>query len=350
MQNKINNILKLYEYDEKQRRLEELNYLLFNENYNYNFVEFLKEKSQLENDLYELQEIKDLYDNCREMSEIEEFEEEYTYSMSELNHKIENLEFRKIFSGKDDEENSIITIHSGAGGTEACDWAQMLFRMYAMFCKSMNFNIEILDEQIGDVAGIKSITFKSIGEYSYGYFKAEAGVHRLIRNSPYDANNKRHTSFASVDVLADINTNIDIQINSSDLKWDYFRGSGAGGQHRNKTETAVRIVHIPTGITAQCQNERSKTQNEQNALKILKLRLYNNELLKINEEKKNIDKDKLKINFGSQIRTYTLQPFQLIKDHRTNLETGNVNRFLDGDIKNFIIEYLKLGEIKNDNA
>jgi len=342
MQNKINNILELYEYDEKQRRLEELNYLLLNENYNCNFVEFLKEKSQLENDLYELQEIKDLYDNCREMSEFEEFKEEYTYSVSELNHKIENLEFRKIFSGKNDKDNAIITIHSGAGGTEACDWVQILFRMYAMFCKSENFNIEILDEQVGDVVGLKSITFKVSGQYSYGYLKAEIGVHRLIRNSPFDANNKRHTSFASVDVLPDINREINIEINEKDLKWDYFRGSGAGGQHRNKTETAVRIVHLPTGIAAQCQNERSKLQNEQNALKILKLRLYNNEIKKLNDEKFAVDKSDIK--FGSQIRTYTLQPFQLIKDHRTNLETGNVNKFLDGDIKNFIIEYLKIGD------
>jgi len=280
------------------------------------------------------------------MSELEEFKEEYISSMSELNHKIENLEFIKKFSGKNDKENAIITIHSGAGGTEACDWVQILFRMYAMFCKSMDFNIEILDEQVGDVVGIKSITFKSDGKYSYGYFKAEIGVHRLIRNSPFDANNKRHTSFASVDVLPDIEDDIKIEIDKKDLKWDYFRGSGAGGQHRNKTETAVRIVHIPTGIMSQCQNERSKSQNEQNALKILKLRLYNNELSKLNKEKQLSESEKLKINFGSQIRTYTLQPFQLIKDHRTNMETGNVDKFLDGDIKKFIIEYLKLGDEK----
>jgi peptide chain release factor 2 len=344
MKNRIQKLLELSDYSNKLYRLDEMNIRINDINFWQDSkiaANILKEKKIIEDRINELNDIQSDYKNMQEMSEIEEFKNEYETEYEKLERKLDELEFALILSDNDDIENAILTIHSGAGGSEACDWVQILFRMYSMYCKNMNYNVEILDEQEGDVAGIKSITFSVNGKYAYGYLKAEMGVHRLIRNSPFDSNNSRHTSFASVDVLPNIQNDIEIILNNDDLRYDYFRGSGAGGQHRNKTDSAVRITHLPTGMVAQCQNERSQGQNKEIAFKMLKMRIYEAEKQKIMEQKRVTDGKKSRIDFGSQIRTYTFQPYQLVKDHRTNMETGNIQNFLDGDIQPFIMEYLK---------
>ena len=240
-----------------------------------------------------------------------------------------------------DKENAIVDIHPGAGGTESCDWASMLSRMYTRYFEKKGYKYEIIDEQSGDEAGIKSISFLVKGNCAYGYLKAENGVHRLIRLSPFDSGNRRHTSFASVTVSPLFeNMDIDIKIDDSDLRIDVYRSSGKGGQGVNTTDSAVRITHLPTKIVVTCQNERSQIQNKEKAMEVLKNRLYKLELEKKDKEISAIKGEYDDINFGSQIRTYTLHPYSLIKDHRTNMETSNVNKVLDGDLDNFINEYL----------
>lgn len=260
--------------------------------------------------------------------------------LSGLLQEIENLELRRMLGGEDDGKNAILTIHPGAGGTESQDWASMLFRMYLRYCQRHGFETEILDYQNGEEAGIKSATIEVKGPNAYGYLKAEAGVHRLVRISPFDANKRRHTSFASVFVYPEIEENIEITIDPSELRIDTFRASGAGGQHVNKTSSAVRITHIPTGIVVQCQNERSQHQNKANAMKMLMARLYQ---LKKEEERKKIEaieKNKKDISWGNQIRSYVFHPYNLVKDHRTNVETSNVESVMDGDLDRFIKAYL----------
>jgi len=253
------------------------------------------------------------------------------------------VEFQQMFSGEHDKNSAILSINSGAGGTESQDWAQMLLRMYLRWCERKGFEAKIVDILPGEEAGIKSATLTVDGEYAYGHLKAESGVHRLIRLSPFDANHRRHTSFASVFVFPEIDEDINLEIKEEDLRVDTYRSSGAGGQHVNVTDSAVRITHLPTGIVVQCQNERSQHRNREMALKILKARLYELYEQDRREELEKIQGEKKKIAWGSQIRSYILHPYQLVKDHRTNLETSNVEAVLDGEIDEFIKAYLLEG-------
>ena len=253
---------------------------------------------------------------------------------------IDDMEIKLILGRPEDEQNAIVSIHPGAGGTESQDWAQMLFRMYKRWIEKEDFQIEIIDFQPGDEAGVKDVTFEVKGDYAFGLLKAEAGVHRMVRLSPFDTNNRRHTSFASVFVYPAVHDDINIVINSSDLRIDTYRASGAGGQHVNKTDSAVRITHIPSGIVSQCQNERSQHKNKNQAMKILKARLYQFELEKEKEKNKKFEDEKMEIGWGSQIRSYVFHPYQLVKDHRTKEENGNTQGVIDGNINAFIRSYL----------
>lgn len=258
-----------------------------------------------------------------------------------LNRQIDDLDVKLLLDGKYDDNNAIITIHSGAGGTEACDWVDMLYRMYSRWFSENNYKVTQLDFMPGDSVGIKSITLLVEGDYAYGYLKAEKGVHRLVRISPFDANKKRHTSFASVDVLPEVNDTIEIEINPADLRIDTYRAGGAGGQHVNMTDSAVRITHLPTGIVTTCQQERSQLLNREKAMKVLKAKLLDLEIKKKEEEMKKLQGEQGDIGWGNQIRSYVFQPYTMIKDHRTNCESGNIKSVMDGNINNFINAYLR---------
>jgi peptide chain release factor 2 len=253
---------------------------------------------------------------------------------------VRKSELKMMLGSEEDSRNAIMTIHSGAGGTEAQDWAQMLLRMYLRWAERRGYKTETIDFQPGDEAGVKSVTFTISGDYAYGYSKAEVGIHRLVRISPFDTGGRRHTSFASVFVYPEVDNNADVDIEEKDLRIDTYRSSGAGGQHVNKTDSAVRITHMPTGIVVQCQNERSQHKNKAMAMKVLKSRLYEIKLSEQREKQEEMNKTKKQIAWGSQIRSYVLHPYRMIKDHRTNLEVGNVDRVLDGDIDDFIEAYL----------
>lgn len=259
----------------------------------------------------------------------------------------ENLEFRQALNQPNDSAGAFVQINAGAGGTESCDWASMLLRMYLRYCDNQSFKTEILDSTTGDGAGYRSVTFSVTGDYVYGFLKNEIGVHRLVRISPFDANKRRHTSFASVFVYPDIADEIDIQINEKDLRIDTYRAGGAGGQKVNKTDSAVRITHIPSGIVVSCQNERSQHQNKDVALKILKARLYNFELEKKQAEKQKAELEKKDIAWGSQIRSYVLHPYQMVKDHKTETETSQAQKVLDGELDEFIRKSLLFQKKEN---
>lgn len=276
---------------------------------------------------------------------IENGEESFMEELSER-HKLlkkdtENFEIALLLDGDYDGSNAIVTIHSGAGGTEACDWADMLYRMYLRWCNFKNYKVSELDYLAGDGAGIKSVTFLVEGINAYGYLKTEKGVHRLVRISPFDANKKRHTSFASVEVMPEVDENIEVEINPSDIRIDTYRASGAGGQHVNMTDSAVRITHFPTGIVVTCQKERSQLNNRETAMKLLKSKLLEVEMKKKEDELKKIQGEQTDIGWGNQIRSYVFQPYALVKDHRTNTEIGNVKAVMDGDIDEFINSYLR---------
>lgn len=257
------------------------------------------------------------------------------------------FELKEMLSGANDQSFAILSINAGAGGTESQDWASILLRMYVRFCEIQKFQVELMDEQKGEEAGIKSATLFIQGEYAYGYLKAEIGVHRLVRISPFDSNKRRHTSFASVFVLPDIEETIEIVIEDKDLKIDTYRAGGAGGQKVNKTDSAVRITHIPTGIVVQCQNERSQHQNKEFAMKLLKAKLYDRKLEEKKKEQQSIEDSKLDISWGSQIRSYILHPYRMIKDHRTDREIHDVDKILNGELMEFISDYLIKFNIKD---
>jgi peptide chain release factor 2 len=268
--------------------------------------------------------------------------------LAKLKKKIDHLEFQKILGAESDRNNAIININAGAGGTESCDWVAMLTRMYKRWADDQEFEIKELDILMGEEAGIKNVTFVIRGPFSYGYLKGENGVHRLVRISPFDSNKRRHTSFASVEVIPEIDDDIKIEINPNELRIDTYRSGGAGGQHVNVTDSAVRITHIPTGTIAQCQNERSQHKNKAQALKILKSRLYSLEKLeRKNKDQKQYD-EKEQIAWGSQIRSYVLHPYNLVKDHRTDHETSNATGVLDGNIDSFLAAFLKMMAEKNN--
>jgi peptide chain release factor 2 len=292
---------------------------------------------KLNNELNNLLEMSDLL----QVEEDEELAKDLLKSTDTLEKDIEKLEITTLLSGKYDINNAILTIHPGAGGTEAQDWAEMLYRMYTRWANANGYEVKELDYLEGDEAGLKSVTFSVNGDYAYGYLKGEMGVHRLVRISPFDAGGRRHTSFASVEVLPEITDDIELDINPDDIKMDVYRASGAGGQHINKTSSAVRLTHIPTGIIVACQTERSQFQNRDTAMKMLKSKLLN---LKEKEQKDTIDELKgiqMDIAWGSQIRSYVFCPYTLVKDHRTNYEVGNVQAVMDGDLNGFIDSYLK---------
>ncbi len=262
--------------------------------------------------------------------------EEVSSQLQNIRDKIKKASLDLMLDGEDDQNNAIVSINAGAGGTEAQDWAEILFRMYARWVERKGFKFNLIDFQPGDEAGIKSVTFMAEGEYAYGYLKTEKGVHRLVRISPFNANGKRHTSFASVFVYPELDNEIDIAVDEKDLRVDVFRASGAGGQHVNKTSSAVRITHMPSGIVVQCQQERSQHRNKEMAMTVLKSRLYQVEKQKQDDKLQEMHDGKEEIAWGSQIRSYVLHPYQMIKDHRINLETGNVSSVLDGAIDPFI--------------
>jgi len=266
--------------------------------------------------------------------------EEVWHKLKELERKYRELELRQMLSDENDGKNAIVSINAGAGGTEAQDWTQMLLRMYLRWCERKNFKVDMIDLLEGEEAGIKNVTFTVSGSYAYGMLKAESGVHRLVRISPFDASGRRHTSFAAVLVFPEIDDKIEVEVKASDLRVDTYRASGSGGQHVNKTSSAVRLTHLPTGIVVACQNEKSQHRNRDIAMKILKARLYERERraqqAKVQETHDNLDE----IAWGSQIRSYVMQPYRLVKDHRTNVEKGNVDSVLDGELDDFIEAYL----------
>ena len=317
--------------------------------------DFWSDPREAQRVLSELSKIRKLVEKGRKISEIlsslkefselleedESIEKELRAELEEAERLLEELELQTLFIDEYDSYNAVVTIHAGAGGVDAQDWAEMLLRMYTRWAERNNFDLEMVDTSFGEEAGIKSATFIVKGDFAYGYLKSERGVHRLVRISPFDAAHRRHTSFALVDVIPDIGNEIEIEIKPEDLKIDTFRASGPGGQYVNKTESAVRITHIPTGIVVECQSERSQHQNRETAMRILKAKLFALEREKKEKELQALKGERKDIAWGNQIRSYVLHPYTLVKDHRTGVEVGNIQGVLDGDIDIFISSYLK---------
>lgn len=347
----------IFEVDNKNRKIKELNEVLKDPNIwdnPSNAEKITKELSSLKNLVNPVIKIKENIDVLKQFNEFSQAELD-----DELKHQFESLfketdellkeeEILTYLNGKYDNNPAIFEIHAGAGGTESCDWALMLSRMYTKYFEKKGYSYEMIDKQEGEEAGLKSIVYIVKGNYAYGYLKNEKGVHRLVRLSPFDSNNRRHTSFAAIDVIPEFDNNIDINLNDKDLRIDVYRSTGAGGQGVNTTDSAVRITHLPTGIVVTCQNERSQLKNKETALKVLKSKLYQIELKKRQDAVNDIKKDHNEIEFGSQIRSYVLHPYSMIKDHRTGYETSNVNKVLDGDLDGFIESNLKGEKIKWD--
>lgn len=342
--------MSLFDITGKEKRLQELSDIsnspnFWNDQENSNKVlqelKLLKDKVTSFGDISkEVEDLEVMIELANEEND-EELSKEAITNYKKITKMVEKLETENLLSGPHDKNNAIVTIHPGAGGTESQDWAQMLYRMYNMWAEKNKFKIEEIDYLDGDVAGIKSVTFRVVGNYAYGYMKAESGVHRLVRISPFDSGGRRHTSFASVEVIPEVDDSINITIDPEDLKIDTYRSSGAGGQHVNKTESAIRITHIPTNTIVSCQTQRSQIQNREYAMKMLISKLVE---LKERENKERIEDLKgiqREIAWGSQIRSYVFCPYTLVKDHRTNYEVGNVQAVMDGEINDFIDSYLR---------
>jgi len=348
LQEKSADLKKFLELEKKAQRVEEIDKNLADSSVWNNprrSAELLKEKkvlqSQLEIGKKFNRTIDDIETYFSLLQEDPELIKEINQELLSFERLVEEAETRNYLSGEHDASNAFLSIHPGAGGTESQDWAEMLLRMYLRFGEREDFDVKIMELLGGEEAGIKSVTVKFAGEFAYGYLKQEIGVHRLIRISPFDANKRRHTSFAAVFVYPEVDNSVEIEIDAKDLRIDTYRASGKGGQHVNTTDSAVRITHIPTNIVAQCQNERSQHQNKETAMNILKSKLYDLELRRKMKEKDKMENEKGEIAWGNQIRSYVLQPYQSIKDHRTNFEIGNTQRVLDGDIFDFIKASLK---------
>ncbi|WP_338085184.1 peptide chain release factor 2 [Fusobacterium canifelinum] len=349
MKEKTENIRRSLDLEKRKSTIKELEKLTFEDNFwsdkrksseiikNMNFEKNIV--SRYEKLATEIDDEEVLIDFI-ESGEIS-FESELSEKHKILKTDIEEFEINLLLDGEYDMNNAIVTIHSGAGGTEACDWANMLYRMYLRWCNLKNYKVSELDFMEGDSVGVKSVTFLVEGINAYGYLKSEKGVHRLVRISPFDANKKRHTSFASVEVVPEVDENVEVEINPADIRIDTYRASGAGGQHVNMTDSAVRITHFPSGIVVTCQKERSQLSNRETAMKMLKSKLLELELKKKEEEMKKIQGEQSDIGWGNQIRSYVFQPYALVKDHRTNTEVGNVKAIMDGSIDDFINSYLR---------
>tara|TARA_B100000214_G_scaffold369070_1_gene341547 strand:- start:525 stop:1496 length:972 start_codon:yes stop_codon:yes gene_type:complete len=301
-------------------------------------ISFLEKDISLRQNLVQKAEDVELLFEFLNENQVEE--DEVEKELNVFSSLIKDFELKLILNGENDMNDAIITIHPGAGGTESQDWAEMLYRMYSMWAESKGFKFNVIDFQNGDEAGLKDCTVEISGDYAYGLLQAEIGIHRLVRISPFDSNSRRHTSFASVTVSPAVNDNIDIDINQKDLRIDTFRSSGAGGQHVNKTDSAIRITHIPSGIVTQCQTQRSQHKNKEQALKVLKSKLFQLEVEKQLQNKKELEGEKKDIGWGNQIRSYVFHPYNMIKDHRTKHEVGNIKSVMDGNIDEFIYSYL----------
>ncbi|MCU6725118.1 peptide chain release factor 2 [Muricoprocola aceti] len=316
--------------------------------------EMMKKLKSMKDDIATYHTLQEQYEEIETLIEMAEEEndasliEEIQTTLDEFMASFDNIRIKTLLSGEYDNANAIVSLHAGAGGTESCDWAGMLYRMYTRWADKKGYEVEVIDYLDGDEAGIKSVTFEVRGENAYGYLKSEKGVHRLVRISPFNAAGKRQTSFVQCDVMPDIEEDLDVEIRDDDIRIDTYRSSGAGGQHINKTSSAIRITHIPTGIVVQCQNERSQFQNKDKAMQMLKAKLY---LLKQQENAEKVSGirgEKKEMGWGNQIRSYVMQPYTMVKDHRTNAETGNVDSVMDGNIDLFINAYLKWIALGNE--
>ena len=306
----------------------------------------LREKRGLEREIAVFQELEETLSDAGVLLDLAEEADddqvvaEASEKTDELQRQLDEAELRRLLAGEHDANNAIVSINAGAGGTEACDWAEMLLRMYLRWCERRGFSAELLDVQPGEEAGVKSATLTVEGDHSYGYLRSEIGIHRLVRISPFDSQRRRHTSFASFTMVPDVADEVEIEIDEKDLRIDTYRAGGAGGQHVNRTDSAVRITHLPSGLVVQCQNERSQHKNKSQAMKVLKSRLYERATLEQKAEVERLAGEKKEIGFGSQIRSYTLHPSQRVKDHRTGCEVGNAQGVLDGQVDPFIRAFL----------
>lgn len=351
MRSKLKNCGGIFDSEAKENQIAELEKRMSDPNFWDNKDNAKKVSAQVSNLKSSVQVVDELMTGIEELKTFanllqeeqdEELANEAAQKLIKTQKFLDRLEMQLLLNEENDIEDAIMEIHPGAGGTESHDWAEMLMRMYLRWAEQHNYEVNILDKQEGDEAGIKSATIEIRGKYAYGYLKSENGVHRLVRISPFDANRRRHTSFASVFVYAEVDESIEIEINENDLRIDTFRASGPGGQNVNKVSSAVRITHIPTNIVVQCQSERSQFQNKENAMKILKARLYQYYQEQQESEKQKLENEKKKIEWGNQIRSYVFHPYSMVKDHRTGVETGNVQAVMDGDIDMFINAFLKM--------